>query len=38
LLVDLAEDVGRQHRKFVWAVGVIEVAENLFERFIVERQ
>ena len=38
LFIDLAEDVGRQDGKFVGAVGVVEVAEDVFERFVVDEQ
>ena len=38
LLVDLAEDVGGQHRELVRAVGVVEVAEDVFEQLVVDVQ
>ena len=38
LLVDLPEDIGGQHRELVGAFGVIQVGENILERFIIQRQ
>ena len=38
LLVDLPEDIGGQDGKFVGAVGVVQVAEDVFERFVVDHQ
>jgi len=36
LLIDLAEDVGRQDRELVRAVRVVETADYLFERLVVD--
>ena len=38
LLVDLPEDIGGQHRELVRAFGIIQVAEDILERFVVDRQ
>ena len=38
LFVNAAEDVRAEHGKFVRAIRVVEVLENLFERFVVDAQ
>ena len=38
LLVDLPEDVGRQHRELVGALGVVEALEDVLERLVVDRE
>ena len=38
LLVDLAEDLGGQHGELVGAVGVVELADDLLERLVVDGQ
>ena len=38
LLVDLAEDVGGQDGELVGAVGVVEAAEDVLERLVVDRR
>jgi len=38
LLVDLAQDVGWQHRELVGAVGVIQVLEDVAQDFVVDFQ
>ena len=38
LLVDLAENVGRQDGKFVGTLGVVEAADDVLEGLVVDRQ
>ena len=38
LLVDLAENLRRQHRKLVGAVGIVQALEDLLERLVVDVQ
>ena len=38
LLVDLAEDVGRQDGELVGALGVVEALEDVLERLVVDGQ
>ncbi len=35
LLIHLAENVGRQHGKFIRAVRIVEALDDVFQRFVI---